>query len=210
MKLSLILLATSSLIFVAPLSGQLDERTGAMNLDRVSAPLRAAGITLDEPSLIRALRNENKRIATSAALTLPLIARSTDVKKAIREAVRDEDDTLAISAMNSLLRMGEKDWVKDGLSRLPRLQGKIQQVLLARHLAEAGSVESWPFVLRAIVDGRWEATAFETIPLFIELQRKSGKRFVFEDLRGLEDQLPFERRASFRRRVGELRTRTPL
>jgi hypothetical protein len=167
-----------------------EESRKSLPLERLAAPLKHAGFTIDQPSLIRALRGEDKVIAARAALTLGKIGGGADVKKALFESINDPDPGLAVHSMFALWLLGDNGWTKTGIKRLPGLDDKIEQILLAGHLARAGKGDGWPFILAAIKKEKLAPLALETMPAFVGKRDKQGQVINVErDLENLEKQL---------------------
>jgi hypothetical protein len=161
----------------------------SLHLARVTAPLRSAGIPLDEPSLIRTLRSEDKIIARSAALTLGILGEGPAPRKALHEVIGDQDELLAITAMYALWLLGDNSWTDVGAKRLPLLNDR-NQIILAGHLATAGNTKGWPCLLKAIKGGRWAPLALETVPVFVGKRDSRGQVINVErDLEDLQKEL---------------------
>jgi hypothetical protein len=162
----------------------------SLSLGRLAGPLKNAGFTIDEPSLIRALKGEDKVIAATAALTLGKIGGGADVKKALFESISDPDPGLAVHSMFALWLLGDNGWTKTGIKRLPGLDDKIEQILLAGHLARAGKGDGWPFILAAIKKEKRAPFALETVPAFVGKRDSQGQVIdVVRDLENLEKEL---------------------
>lgn len=167
-----------------------EESRKSLSLGRLVGPLKNAGITIDEPSLIIAMRGEDKAIAARAALTLAKIGGGAAAKKALFEGINDPDPTLAVHSMFALWLLGDNGWTKVGIERLPGMNDKFEHVLLAGYLAKAGNFDGWPFILAAIKNEKWAPAALESIPDFAGRRDSHGRAINVEhDLENLEKQV---------------------
>jgi hypothetical protein len=168
-----------------------EESRTSLSLERLVAPLKHAGVTIDEPSLILVLRNEDKVLAARAALTLGKIGKGEAAKKALYEAIQDQDSHLAVSSMFALWLLGDNGWTMVGAARLPGMEGKVEQVLLVGHLAKAGNFDGWPHIVAAIKKEKWAPLALETVPAFVGKRNSKGLTInVVGDLEGLKNLSP--------------------
>jgi hypothetical protein len=166
------------------------ESRKTLPLARVTAPLKSARISLDESSLIRTLRSEDKRLATSAALTLGILGEGRSPRKALHGVIGDQDELLAITSMYALWLLGDNSWTDEGAKRLPLLSDNRHQLLLAGHLARAGNTKGWPFLLNAIRGEKWAPLALENVSVFVGKRDGHGQVIDVEgDLEKIQKEL---------------------
>jgi hypothetical protein len=143
--------------------------------ERLVAPLVNAGISLNPTSLIQALQNEEIIIASRAALALSRFPKHQEIVEALNLASQDKRETVAISAIRSLIKVNENGWVPSAMERLPIMRDRVVQIQLAGLLAQIGHADGWPIVISAVSDEKMALVALEHVAYFDRLKDQSGR-----------------------------------
>ncbi|MFI5176767.1 MAG: hypothetical protein ACHQKY_18050 [Terriglobia bacterium] len=199
-----------SLICITLFEGNAQTRGDGPNesLERIAAPLVNAGITINEPSLIKALSNEDKRIATSAASVLSTFPKTKSIVRALNSVVKDEDEILAVTVMSSLLTMKETGWVTAGVKRLPSMHDPVERIQLAGLLAQAGNTEGWPIIVSSIEDGKYSMTALDNVSYFDGKKLQNGAYIsVVDELERLQITAPASSRELIQAKLKQLKSK---
>jgi hypothetical protein len=143
--------------------------------ERILVPLRNAGIATDNNSLIGALKNPNKYLASRAAAALGMRQADKRAIVALENAASDSDEALSIISMHSLKRLGDNSWVPLGLTRLNQIKDKALQIQLAVLLAQEGNADGWDIVSKAILDPSYSALGLEAADSFAGKMKSNGR-----------------------------------
>lgn len=174
----------------------------AENDERILAPLKNAGISLDDKTLIGVLNHTNKFLATRAAIVLGSRGENTEIVSALAKAASDNDETLAITAMRSLHALKDKSWCQLGVKRLHHIKSRAIQIQLAELLAEAGNADGWNIVAEAILDPDYSSLALQAVDAFDMKVKSNGKRIdVGEELRRIAPTAPEDTQEKIRRKL---------
>jgi hypothetical protein len=159
------------------------------------------------PSLLYALSDENLVVATTAAALLRRFPQSQQVVSALRTAIDDPRELLAVYAAQSLLKMGKTEWLQDAVDRLPKMQDRVAQIQLSGVLAKAGRTDGWNFVISPITEGQLIEVALENIEYFEGKTHKNGRRIVVADeLASLVERSPAGSRPKILEKIKRLRS----
>lgn len=172
------------------------------NDERILAPLRNAGINLDDKTLIGVLNHTNKFLATRAALVLGSRGENTEIVSALANAASDSDETLAFTAIRSLHALKDNSWCPLALKRLHHIKNRAIQIQLAELLAKTGNVDGWDIIAEAILDSDYSSLALQSVDAFDMKVKGDGKRInVGEELRNIALTAPAETQEKIRRKL---------
>lgn len=177
------------------------------NIERLRVPLINAGIRLEPNSLINALTHKENTIAIRAALLLGVEHKTQATVKALSEAAKSEREILALASMQSLLSLHETNWISLGVSRLPKMKDRLQQIQLAGVLARANNVEGWKITVNGLMDPQYTTLALENLNAFDGKRQRDGKVIrVLDELQKVLEAAPESARPEIKREI-ERRTK---
>jgi hypothetical protein len=172
--------------------------------ERIIVPLTNAGIGLDEKSLIEALKNTDRMIASRAAIVLSTRKKSVEIIDALAHAASEDSDTLAVTAMRSLFAFGDISWCSYASKRLKNIKNPAIQIEVAELLAKAGTMDGWDVIVAMIRDPKYVALALESIDVFDNKMKSDGKRInVSEELRSIALTAPGDIKAKIMNRLAK-------
>jgi hypothetical protein len=175
--------------------------------ERLVAPLVNAGIALNEPSLIAALKNNDSNIAARAAGALARFPKTRRLVHALEAALSDDRDIVAMRAGYSLFDLNERAWVMTGVTRLPQMHNPLVQLQFAGLLARAGNTAGWPIVVSGILEEQFTPVALENIQYFNGKIGPNGQPIrVVEELERLSNGVPEGSRRLIEEKLNQLRT----
>ena len=127
---------------------------------------------------MRALqRNDNPRLATSAAYVLGKLPRTDMAVRELTVAASSEDEILMNFAIRSLLRLRDGQWVNAASARLRNVGDSVQRLELAGELAQGGVFDGWDLIASAIAEGDpgHREVALRQVGCFQQMKDASGK-----------------------------------
>lgn len=146
------------LVCVPPLVGQARPWDSAAE-HRLAPHLATAGIDRnDERAMVRAVHNENLSISTAALWGLRYLPVSPAIIQELRLATHSASDTILAYASDTLAEVGDREWTKSVLPRLPSVRSNAMLLNLCGALARSGEYGGWSYVKTALID-KEEGTA---------------------------------------------------
>lgn len=178
-------------------SGEIDER--------IEMPLINAGVKLDDSSLMEALKNKDMLISSRAAIVLGTRKKTESIIKALSKVAQSDNETVAVTSMHSLEKLGDMGWPSIGKERLPKIQDRALQLELAVLLAKAGQADGWQVIIESINDPNYSAIALMNVEVFDCMKKKDGTEIdVVEELNKISKSAPKDLQFSINRKIDKI------
>jgi len=174
--------------------------------------LAAAGIDRnDEKAMIRAIHNEKSSVAVAALWGLRYLPVSPAIIQELRLATNSADESILHYAGGTLAELGDREWTKSVLPRLPSIRRDAVLLDLCGALAKSGEYGGWLYIKEALVDNEETRAGRGLVHLrtFLGMRDATGQPVdLAEEISRLSQRMPPERLRRVQAEISRLRGET--